>query len=170
MNFLIIYLIITFTYIDKQLHVQKNKIKVWTLILSLLSIPLLISVLSVGEALHAEKLLTLDLCGCRITWWIPVAHLPSRIVVWILGSGQWLQRQAFRHICERLKYTEKGETDTYAALEWPAALLHCNGLVFRLSLLSLLFYLKLEDELSTGYMQVTLLGVRYYSHVKLGTL
>ena len=75
-------------------------------------IPLLVSVLSVGESLHAEERLSLDLSGCGVTLGIPVAHLSSRVVVRVLGArGQRLQRQAFGHIGQRLKCIQERETD-----------------------------------------------------------
>lgn len=72
-------------------------------------LPLLVAILSVGETLHAQELLSLHLG--RVALRVPVAHL-ARVVVWVLRSRQWLQRQAFGHIGQRLKHTE-GEPLTH---------------------------------------------------------
>lgn len=71
---------------------------------------LMVSVLSVSESLHAEELLPLNLGSCGITLWVPVSHLTGRVVVRVLRTRERLQRQAFGHIGQRLKCTEKRET------------------------------------------------------------
>lgn len=66
-------------------------------------LPLLVAILSVGESLHAEELLSLHLSWVALR--VPVAHLAG-VVVRVLRPRQRLQRQAFGHIGERLKHTE----------------------------------------------------------------
>ena len=73
-------------------------------------IPLLISVLSIGKSLHSEERLPLNLGGSGIALWIPVSHLSSGVVIGVLRTGwQWLQRQAFGHIGQRLKCIQERE-------------------------------------------------------------